>query len=403
MSNLKQWIEENSDSRAVWILKRLSANDTLASGGHQAGPYIPKKLSFEVFPELNKPEVENPDLRFSLILSPLDERRIIRVVWYNNRMRGGTRDEVRFTNFGGAKSTLLAPDSTGAVVAFVFLTEDNHRVCKVWVSKSSEEVDLFEGIFGEIEPKQFILWKPESERNPSEFYARRRRKKSCWLTPDQIPILWLERFPSCAEIIEKTVELVPKNYLSPDERLYRRRKCEWEVYRSIEEAYWTPRILSGFENLSEFLGKANSILQSRKARSGRSLELHTLRILEEEGLESEISFSYSPILAENRRPDFVFPNSQVFFDLDYPVERLRLLAVKTTCRDRWRQILNESQRVKIKHLLTLQEGISENQYAEMKDSGVKLIVPEPFQATFPKAIRNELMSLEDFIKEVKEL
>ena len=89
--------------------------------------------------------------------------------------------------------------------------------------------------------------------------------------------------------------------------------------------------------------------------------------------------------------------------LDYPVERLQLLVVKTTCRDRWRQILNESQRVKIKHLLTLQEGISENQYSEMKDSGVKLIVPEPFHTTFPKAIRNELMSLEDFVKEVKEL
>lgn len=97
------------------------------------------------------------------------------------------------------------------------------------------------------------------------------------------------------EIIEKTVDLVPKNCLAPDERLYRRRKCEWDVYRSIEEAYWTPRILSGFENLSEFLGKANSILQSRKARSGRSLELHILRIFEEEGLESEVSFSYSPI------------------------------------------------------------------------------------------------------------
>lgn len=136
MSNLKQWIEENSDSRAIWILKRLSANDTLASGAHQAGPYIPKDLLFEIFPELNRPDVKNLDLRFSLLLSPLDERRNVRVVWYNNRMHGGTRDEVRFTNFGGAKSTILAPDSTGAVVAFVFQREDSHRVCNAWVTKS---------------------------------------------------------------------------------------------------------------------------------------------------------------------------------------------------------------------------------------------------------------------------
>lgn len=403
MSNLKQWIEENSNSGAIWIVKRLSANDTRASGAHQAGPYIPKKLTFEVFPELNRPEIENPDVRFRLLLSALGESRNVRVVWYNNRMRGGTRDEIRFTNFGGAKSTILDPDRTGAVVAFVFLTEDKRRVCNAWVSRSLEKVDLFEDVFGEIEPKQFILWKPETKRNPSEFHSRRPRKKSCWLAPDQIPASWLERFPSCAEIVEKSVELVPKNSLDADERLGRRRECEWDVYRSIEEAYWSPRILTGFENLSEFWGKANSILQSRKTRSGRSLELHTLRILEEEGLESEISFSYAPVLAENRRPDFVFPNSEVFFDLDFPTERLRLLAVKTTCRDRWRQILNESQRVEIKHLLTLQEGVSENQYAEMKDSGVKLIVPEPFQATFPKAVRSELMSLKEFVNEVKQL
>ena len=40
--NLVDWLEEQSLPSRVWFVKRLSANDTLASGGHQAGPYIPK-------------------------------------------------------------------------------------------------------------------------------------------------------------------------------------------------------------------------------------------------------------------------------------------------------------------------------------------------------------------------
>ena len=43
-----------------------------------------------------------------------------------------------------------------------------------------------------------------------------------------------------------------------------------------------------------------------------------------------------------------------------------MLAVKTTAKDRWRQVLVEAERVETKHLLTLQEGISEIQYAQIE-------------------------------------
>jgi hypothetical protein len=52
-----------------------------------------------------------------------------------------------------------------------------------------------------------------------------------------------------------------------------------------------------------------------------------------------------------------------------------MLAAKTTCKDRWRQILNEADRIPAKHLLTLQEGVSEGQFREMNDAGVRLVVP----------------------------
>ena len=54
-----------------------------------------------------------------------------------------------------------------------------------------------------------------------------------------------------------------------------------------------------------------------------------------------------------------------------------MLVVKTTCKDRWRQILNEADRIPVKHLFTLQEGVSVNQFQEMCESNVRLVVPKP--------------------------
>jgi hypothetical protein len=78
-----------------------------------------------------------------------------------------------------------------------------------------------------------------------------------------------------------------------------------------------------------------------------------------------------------------------------------MLAAKTTARDRWRQILNEADRVPTKHLLTLQEGVSENQFAEMEAAQVRLVIPASLMDAFPIAIRPKLITLEKFITEAR--
>ena len=80
-----------------------------------------------------------------------------------------------------------------------------------------------------------------------------------------------------------------------------------------------------------------------------------------------------------------------------------MLAVKTTCRDRWRQILNEADRIPTKHLLTVQEGVSETQFREMRESGVQLVVPRRLWSHYPAAVRAELLSLDTFVAEVGNL
>ena len=79
---------------------------------------------------------------------------------------------------------------------------------------------------------------------------------------------------------------------------------------------------------------------------------------------------------------------------------MRLLAIKTTCKDRWRQILNEADRIPRKHLLTLQEGVSESQFREMQEANVQLAVPAGLVGKYPEAVRGKLMTVKGFLGEV---
>ena len=114
-------------------------------------------------------------------------------------------------------------------------------------------------------------------------------------------------------------------------------------------------------------------------------------------------FSHGSTSENGKKPDFLFPSAAAYQDPSYPKSRLRMLAAKTTAKDRWRQILNEADRVDRKHLLTLQEGVSEPQFAEMKAANVQLVVPAGLVSKYPKPVCHELMTLDSFIYEVRTL
>jgi EcoRII C terminal len=206
-----------------------------------------------------------------------------------------------------------------------------------------------------------------------------------------------------AEIIEKTKELCKLDDKSCDARLIKRRECEYQLFLSVEEAYEMPRISQGFAAMDDFVRHAQTVLQRRKSRSGRSLELQAKTIFLEESLIEGQSFQHGVGSEPGKRPDFLFPSQSHYRDPNFPDNRLRMLAVKTTCKDRWRQVLQEAPRIKQKHLLTLQEGVSEAQYAEMENSGVQLVVPKSLISKYPKSVQQKLMTLEHFINEVRHL
>ncbi len=143
-----------------------------------------------------------------------------------------------------------------------------------------------------------------------------------------------------------------------------------------------------------FMKLAMSFQQRRKSRAGSALENHLEAVFGAHG----VTYSRTAVTENNLRPDFVLPSIQHYRDATFPAARLTVLAAKTTCKDRWRQILNEAARVEIKHLLTLEPSISENQTAEMRLERVQLVLPKSLHATYAAIQRPWLMSMKMFIE-----
>lgn len=401
LNSILDWIDDVSGPEYIWFVKYLSGNDTLANNTHQAGPYIPNKILFGLFPELLDEGVKNPDVLLDAFIDSHSDAKKVRVVWYNQ----GTRNECRMTRWGGASSPMLDPESTGALTVFAFSRSDEEGipVCRIWVCRHPLEEDIVEERVGLVEPGK-NGWRVWSRNNALQSHLLERvstSRNSCHLEAGDIPPEWLDEFPSPSDIFNKSIEWGPDDRSNVDDRLIKRRRCEFEIFQSIEEAMTLPMVRNGFDNLNDFIATAQTVLQRRKARAGRSLELQVRQILIEEGLKEGRDFSWQPETERGKNPDFLFPSEASYKDTSFPSSKLQMLAVKTTARDRWRQVLNEADRIPVKHLLTVQEGISLKQFNEMSEAGVKLVIPSPLTDRFPASIRANLQSLESFIGDVR--
>lgn len=155
----------------------------------------------------------------------------------------------------------------------------------------------------------------------------------------------------------------------------------------------------GFQSVDEFVRVANVVLNRRKSRAGRSLEHHLAAIFDGNGIE----YSSQAVTEGNKKPDFLFPSQEAYHDYTFSTDYIISLAAKTTCKDRWRQVLNEADRLrdKPKYLCTLQQGISGAQMDEMQAENVILVVPKPYIVTYPKERRDRIWTLARFVQYVK--
>ena len=79
-----------------------------------------------------------------------------------------------------------------------------------------------------------------------------------------------------------------------------------------------------------------------------------------------------------------------------------MLGVKSSCKDRWRQVLAEADRIDDKHLLTLEPSISTAQTDEMGQRRLQLVLPKRLHQTYSSVQREWLMSVEELVSLVRE-
>lgn len=401
ISKLQDWIADKSEPRWHAYVKRLSANDTGLTGGHGSGIYIPATVAGKAFPSILKHDQHNPDCYVKGQVNSHDlEVQDLRAIYYNSKFSQqipGGRDEQRITRWkqGVEYAPLQDPENTGALAIIAFQVPEQGGDIEqllVWVCNDVEEEDYIEGMIGEVLPA-VTIFKPFNELLGGLYQIPLFEHVSI-----ELPAEWYATFPTGAAIIDFVIERYPYLGLPPDKRLLKRREEEYLIFRAVEDLHALPLIQKGFDNVVDFIAVANSISNRRKSRAGRSLELHLERIFQEEGLTG---FDTQATTEGNKKPDFLFPDIESYRDPNFSDDRLNMLAVKTTLKDRWRQVLNEAHRIPHKYLFTLQEGVSENQFKEMTSEGVTLVVPKALIKKYPQTTRSALISLEDFIALIK--
>jgi len=137
---------------------------------------------------------------------------------------------------------------------------------------------------------------------------------------------------------------------------------------------------------------------SQRFRAGQSFENHLEALFSARGIQ----FGRGVETENRNKPDFLFPGADKYRDPAFPSARLTMLGAKSTCKDRWRQVLSEAARIEDKHLLTLEPGISENQTDEMRSKRLQLVLPARLHETYREAQRAWLMNVTSFIALVQE-
>ena len=369
--------------------KFLSANDTGETGGHQAGIYI----STPAIPILFDKPCERG----------YNCERWVKIHWFNYKdtdtrfiyYGSKTRNEYRITNFGKG-FPFLKPEYTGALFVLVQSKESDEDY-EAFVLNTEDDINQF------LENFNMAPTETNNLITTGNVDLDLQEKKEIY---SFISYLKAE-FPSSEIMSSKArdIQNIVYNHLeyiisNPDQKLLDWTSMEYKLFRALEHVRYGEAIRNGFENVEDFITLANQVLNRRKSRAGKSLEHHLSAIFD----GNAVSYTAQAVTEGRKKPDFIFPSEAAYHDTSFSVEKIISLAAKTTCKDRWRQVLNEADRLrdKNKFLCTMQQGITSAQMDEMQSEKVILVVPKPYIKTYPRDKQDRIWTIKRFIEYVKE-
>lgn len=208
-------------------------------------------------------------------------------------------------------------------------------------------------------------------------------------------------FPSTLEFSEYARSTMPEAdcRTDGDAALMAWMEREEILFRTLERHLIANRLSGGFTgDVEGFISFSLSVQNRRKSRVGLALENHLEYLFGSLG----IHYARAATTENKARPDFLFPGSTHYHDAGFDPRNLTMLGVKSTCKDRWRQVLSEADRITTKHLLTLETSISSNQTNEMRAKHLQLVVPQQLQSTYATDQQHWLLNVSEFAKLAQE-
>ncbi len=367
--------------------KFLSANDSGETGGHQSGVLISKTASDMLF---TREEMADNSIckKQGKIRWQDDFVTNCTFTWYTSK------NELRITGFGRGFE-LLRPQYTGALFVLV---KESDEFYQGFILNTDDDIQEFLDAYGLTpaetnRPIEVARISPEI-REKQEIESFIKSLKTDFPTSEEMSLAARAIYIGTRMDYDGAVK-------NPDSILLAWTESEYNLFRAIEHARYGDIVSKGFTDVDDFISLANQVLNRRKSRAGKSLEHHLSAIFD----ANHIQYAEQAVTEGNKKPDFLFPSEDAYHDMDFSIDRLCTLAAKTTCKDRWRQILNEADRLRDsnKYLCTMQQGISSAQMDEMQAEKVILVVPKPYISAYPKEKRDRIWTLSRFVDYVKKM
>jgi hypothetical protein len=328
------------------------------------------------------------------------------LTWYDAREAHPTRSEYRLY----FPDTRVSENANEGDLLVIGRRPDNSLVVIVAETGTTIENQIL-WLFGISDPEQpgFALKSElESDQVKLEF-ASRYILEQIGVEIEETDENYLERmlrdfkgsFPTTRIFSEFARTSLPTvgAFDNPDDVVIAWMEREEVLFRTLERHLIGDRLREGFsDDVDAFISFSLSVQNRRKSRAGSAFENHLEYIFVQRG----IYYSRTPVTEGRSKPDFLFPGKVEYQDPSFPSVLLTMLGVKSSCKDRWRQILSEADRIDFKHLLTLEPGISENQTAEMQAKNVQLILPQRIHDSYTAKQQGWLMTIAGFVNVVEE-
>lgn len=387
-------------------IKKLAKNDRSWAHSHlkrddgykksnQGGPYIPHDLRQKnFFPELKARE-DKPHIFEAKVITywlRTGERKESRLVNYSNKGR-----ECHLT--GVPKEEFAAGPASFLLIGKLGISNEMAYLCLVVDSAEEDACAYLEEMF-DIGP-EFECALHEQLKNKAQQDADNALDFIMEHIKSGTLKKWVDcyKFPATTDLASEAQKIFmrenglhslnPFTLEAPGNALMQiSRKIELQIYKEHHRRYYSAKLISIlardnqnpsvadlvktlFSRFDEIYKEVMlSPVQRMKSRAGTSFEHHVRRVLQ----DGKIPFDEQKFTG-NQRPDFILPSLKLLQDPTRERDAALILSLKTTLRERWKQVVKESRNSDI-FLATVDDKVAAETITDMRLDNIFLVVPE---------------------------